>query len=403
MRRISDPLLFGLCLIATLLGLVAVFDAGYARSLAKDRGMIPAEFVSQLIFLGPSILLGFFVGGIRPEKLEKNARWLWYATIVALIAVEVVGVSQNGAKRWLGVGRASLQPAEFAKLTAVVYLAACLAGRKVWAETVRPAKHWSLWLDWNLGPKLRRWWPFATILLAALVVESEPDLGTAAILVATAFLMFLPGKVTKTSLLIGIVGGALGVGLIVQKQPYRMERITNHVHRWDKGVSDDAGYQTTQSEQGIADGGLTGVGIGRGRAKYFLPATTTDFIMGTIGEEAGLWGSLGVLALLGAITARLIVLARRAPSDFGSLMLYGIAAWFGIQTCTNFTMANGFLPAIGIPLPFFSSGGSSLLALWAAVGVAQAACVVPSPIREKPKKIKRVAHRKGARRAARVL
>ncbi len=386
MRRISDPLLFGLCLIATLLGLFAVFDAGYARSLAKDGGMVPREFVMQVVFLVVSVPLGFFLGGIRPEAWQKRAKLLWYLTIGALLAVEFVGVSQNGAKRWLGVGQFSLQPAEFAKLTAVMYLAACFAGRKAWKDARKTVRSFPLWLDRVAFPKAVRFWPFLTILVAAALIEIEPDLGTAAILVATGFLMFLPGGVSKTSMLIGVAGAVLGGYLLVQKQPYRMERITNHVHRWDKGVADDAGYQTTQSEQGMADGGVAGVGIGRGRAKYFLPATTTDFILATIAEETGLWGSLGILGLLGAITARLLWLARRARSDYGGLVLYGIAAWFGIQTCTNFMMANGFLPAIGIPLPFFSSGGSSLLALWAAVGVAQAACMAPRTVRERAKR-----------------
>ena len=385
MRRISDPLLFGLCLVATLLGLFVVFDAGYARSLAKDGGMVPREFTMQVVFLLLSVPLGFFLGGIAPEKWEKRARPLWYATILALFAVEFVGMSQNGARRWLGVGMFSLQPAEFAKLTAILYLAACFAKRAAWSEIPRKRiRDIPTWLDKWLGPKLFRWWPFFTILIAAAAIEMEPDLGTAAVLVATAFLMCLPGRVSRSSLLIGVVGAILGGYLLVQKQPYRMERITNHVHRWDKGVSDDAGYQTTQSEQGMADGGVTGVGIGRGRAKYFLPATTTDFIAATIGEETGLLGSLGVLALLGAITGRLAWLGYKARSTYGGLVLYGIAAWFGIQTCTNFMMANGFLPAIGIPLPFFSSGGSSLLSLWAAVGVAQSACMTPA--REKTKR-----------------
>ncbi len=378
MRRISDPLLFGLCLVATLLGLFVVFDAGYARSLAKDGGVVPREFAMQVLFLVLSVPLGFFVGGFRLDRLEGRAKPLWYATLVALAAVMVVGVSQNGARRWLGHGFAQIQPAEFAKLTAVLYLAACLAGRKGWAEVRKPFRDGPTWLDNVAVPKLTRLWPFFTVLVAAGLIEIEPDLGTAAILVATAFLMFVPGRVTFKSLLVGSLLSVLAVVTIVERQPYRVERIVNHVHRWEKGVSDDAGYQTTQSEQGMADGGVTGVGIGRGRAKYFLPATTTDFIAATIGEEAGLVGSLGVLALLGAITARLFVLGRKAPTEFGRLTLYGICAWFGVQTCTNFMMANGFLPAIGIPLPFFSSGGSSLLALWAAVGVAQAACLAPA-------------------------
>lgn len=385
MRRISDPMLFGLCLVASLFGLFAVLDAGYARSIASDKGTIPSEFIMQVVFLAPSVVLGFVLGGIRPEKIQKHARWIWYATILSLVAVEVIGVSQNGARRWLGVGRFSLQPAEFAKLTAVVYLAACLAGRKIWAEVRKPSRDAVTWLDNVAVPKLKRCWPFVTVLVAAALIETEPDLGTAAIVVATAFLMFLPGKVTKTSLLVGVAGLVLAGFVMVEKQPYRMERFLNHSKRWDKGVADDAGYQTTQSEQGIADGGVTGVGIGRGRAKYFLPATTTDFILATIGEETGLLGSLGVLALLGAITGRIFYLARKAPTEFGSLLLYGIAAWFGIQTCTNFMMANGFLPAIGIPLPFFSSGGSSIISLWAAVGVAQAALRAPAVAREKTK------------------
>ena len=378
MKRISDPLLFGLCLCATLLGLFTVFDAGYARSLAKDGGMIPHEFTMQVVFLSLAVPLGLVLGGVRLEKWERASRPLWLATILALAAVMVVGVAQNGARRWLGVGQFSLQPAEFAKLAAILYLAACLKGRKSWAEVRRPARDVPTWLDNVAVPKIARWFPFLTVLLGASLIEVEPDLGTAALLVATGFLLLLPGRVSGGSLLLGVAGVALAGTFLVYRQPYRIERFLNHSHRWEVGVADDAGYQTTQSEQGMADGGLTGVGIGRGRAKSFLPATTTDFILATVAEEAGLVGSLGVLALLGAITARLYVLARRAPTEYGSLVLYGICAWFGVQTCTNFMMANGFLPAIGIPLPFFSSGGSSLLALWAAVGVAQAASLAPS-------------------------
>lgn len=406
MRRISDPLLFGLCLTATLLGLFVIFDAGYARTLAKDGGILPHEFMMQIFFLVVSVPLGFFLGGIRPDRWERAARPLWIVTVLSLAAVLVVGVSQNGARRWLGVGQASLQPAEFAKLTAILYLAACLRGRKAWEEVRRPWRDMPTWLDNVAVPKLVRWWPFLTVLLAAALIEVEPDLGTAAVLATTAFLLFIPGRVSKGSLALGVASAALLATFLVYKEPYRIQRFLDHPHRWERDVADDGGYQTTQSEQGMADGGVAGVGIGRGRAKYFLPATTTDFIGATIGEETGLWGSLGVLTLLGAITARLYVLATKAPSEYGRLVLYGICAWFGIQTCTNFMMANGFLPAIGIPLPFFSSGGSSLLALWAAVGVAQAACLAPAPARESvaraPRKRRVVKTRKAAPRVARA-
>lgn len=398
MRRISDPLLFGLCLIATFCGLFAVFDAGYARSISSDKGVIPMEFQMQVVFTVVSIPLAFVLSGIRPEKWQRAAKPLWVATLVALAAVLVIGVAQNGARRWLGVGRFSLQPAEFAKLTGIVFFAACLAGREAWEKVRKPyGKRPGDWLDNVAVPKIKRIFPFLTVLVAAVLIEKEPDMGTAAVLVVTICLMFLPGRVSRTSL--ACVVALLGIGGLgmVAGQGYRIDRIRTHLQRWDKDVVDGTGYQTTQSEQGQADGGVTGVGIGRGRAKSFLPATTTDFIGATIGEETGLIGSLAVLGLLAAITARLAWLAGKAKSEFGALVLYGIAAWFGVQTCTNFMMANGFLPAIGIPLPFFSSGGSSLLALWAAVGVAQSALLPPLPKREKAQ------GRVPAQRAARVL
>ena len=255
MRRISDPLLFGLCLTATLLGLLVVFDAGYARALAKDGGMVPREFMMQALFMAVSVPLGFFLGGIRPNRWERAARPIWVATLTTLGAVLVVGVSQNGARRWLGVGQASLQPAEFAKLAAILYLAACLRGRKSWQEVRKPWRDGPTWLDNVAVPKFVRWWPFATVLLAAALIEVEPDLGTAAILATTAFLIFLPGRVSKGSLVIGVVGVAFLGTFLVCKEPYRIQRFLDHPHRWESGVADDGGYQTTQSEQGIADGG----------------------------------------------------------------------------------------------------------------------------------------------------
>jgi cell division protein FtsW len=131
----------------------------------------------------------------------------------------------------------------------------------------------------------------------------------------------------------------------------------------------DGGYQTVVSETALARGGLFGVGIGNGIAKHKLPAPTTDFVLATVGEEFGLLGVLVVVGLLAVVTWRLFWLAARAPDTFSRLALVGMAVWIGIQTCTSVTMVNGTLPPIGIPLPFVSYGGSSLLALWMGVGI----------------------------------
>jgi cell division protein FtsW len=239
-----------------------------------------------------------------------------------------------------------------------------------------------LWakLDATFVPKLKRFLPAVWVFLGVILIEREPDLGTAAVVAFTTFVMFILGGVTWRSL---VVGGALvlcGTFIMVKAQPYRMERILNHTQRWDAKNIDDIGFQTVQSELAQASGGIVGVGVGAGRAKHVIPATTTDFIMATIGEEFGLLGSVVVIGLLGALVARLLWLADRAKTRFGMLVLGGVGVWIGIQTCTNVMMANGLLPAIGIPLPFISSGGSSLIALWMAMGLCQAALrAVPVP------------------------
>jgi cell division protein FtsW len=211
-----------------------------------------------------------------------------------------------------------------------------------------------------------------------MVVEKEPDLGTAAIIAVTGFAMFVPGGVSKRSLAAAVVLAVSGCWLMIKHEPYRLERIENHIQRWSPKNVDDTSYQTVQSELAMATGGVTGIGVGNGRAKQVIPATTTDFIWATLAEEFGLAGSLVVLAVIAAFVWRLLQQSSRAPSRFGSLVLFGLGAWIGIQACVNVMMANGFLPAIGIPGPFLSSGGSGLIALWCAVGLSQS--VLSGPI-----------------------
>jgi cell division protein FtsW len=220
------------------------------------------------------------------------------------------------------------------------------------------------------------------ILVLAFKIEREPDLGTAAVILSIMMILFWLGGVSSKSMKILVVFGMIAtVGLMVL-EPYRLDRITNHYHRWDEKNVDDIGFQTTQSETAMAGGGLAGVGIGAGRAKHIIPAPTTDFVMATIGEEFGLIGSLITILVMGALVFRLIYLSRTVHSETAKLILLGVAAWLGVQSCVNVIMANGTAPAIGIPFPFISSGGSSLIALWIAMGVCQA-CVINAPVKEK--------------------
>jgi cell division protein FtsW len=272
-----------------------------------------------------------------------------------------------------------LQPAEFAKLTSVLYLAGVFANRKAWPKKIKPRKNFAQWADTVAVPKMLRAAPIVWVLLAALLIEAEPDLGTAAVVGFTAFLMMFVGGVTRKSLVVAVLLCVLGLTAVVVKEPYRLERITQHSDRWSQDNVDDTDFQTDQAETAMASGGAFGAGLGNGRAKHVLPATTTDFIMATVAEETGLFGSYILLAVLAALVLRLLRQAALTHDPFARMVLTGVAGWIGIQTCVNMMMANGFLPAIGIPLPFISSGGSSLIALWFALGLCQSV-LAPKPL-----------------------
>lgn len=378
MNRITtkvDPILFLLALIATILGLFVIYDAGFARSIQFDQGIIPREFKAQLVSTVLALGLGALVTMVPLKFWQRNRTWVFVLTLLALLATHApgLGVTQSGATRWIGLGPLQLQPSEFAKVGVILFLAGAFAVRKDWVQPRVPAGRWDVWLDRIAVPKLIRALPLLAVLVIVLKIELEPDLGTAAVVMMIAFVMMWVGGVTKKSMLIVACSGLVFAGLLAVKQPYRFERITGHMHRWESKNIDDVGYQTTQSEIHQASTGWKILGVGSGRAKHMLPGATTDFVLATVGEELGLFGVLSVMAVILLIVLRLLYLCQFATSKMGALILAGVAGWLSVQSCVNVMMANGALPPIGIPLPFFSSGGSSLIALWLAMGIAQAA------------------------------
>lgn len=371
--KLHDPWIYVFAGLATLMGLFFIFDAGYARSVQGDRGVLPPEFMQQFKYIVASCVAWVLGTSIGKDKWQKGSWVVLLINFGLLFAVMAVGTSMNGAKRWVF----GVQPSEFMKIATVVYLASVFANRKPWPK-LSPRRDWAHWLDTVMLPKLVRCLPGFLILAAVMLIEKEPDLGTGAVVAVTAFSMFILGGVSRKTLVVGVLLGLLGAYVMVRQEPYRWDRIVGHMHRWEAKNVDADSYQTVQSELAMATGGVFGVGVGAGRAKHVLPATTTDFIMATVAEEFGLVGALAVLGVLAALTMRLIYLAQRAASPYARLVLGGVACWFGIQTCVNVMMANAFMPAIGIPLPFFSSGGSSLVALWLAIGVCNSV-LAPAP------------------------
>ncbi|MBX3115351.1 MAG: FtsW/RodA/SpoVE family cell cycle protein [Fimbriimonadaceae bacterium] len=370
-----DYVLYGAAIIATLFGVLAVWDAGYAGAAAMGQ-LLPRQFISQTVFAVLGVVFGIGISKVSPKVWPKWAGLAMLFTVLMLVAVLFVGNTINGATRWFKLGPFSFQPSELAKLVCVMYLSAGLAKLQPWKQP--KIKNWAQRLDRVWWPKLKRGWPFVAVMFSVLLIEVEPDLATAMVIVAGSFLMLIVAGVSRKSLFtLAALGGAVVLMLVI-KEPYRLERITNHTSRWSENKIESIGFQTTQSETALASGGVIGVGLGQGRAKHTLPEPTTDFILSTIGEEMGLLGSLFAIALLGTISWRLYAQGMTRVSRYERLFMMGMACWISVQTVANVIMANGSVAAMGVPLPFFSAGGSSLLALWMGIGMAQSIIMSPN-------------------------
>ncbi len=365
---------FTLAVLATILsviGVLAIWDAGYARA-AANGSWIPRELLTHVPATIFAMLCAWGVSKIPSQKIAKVGWWAFWVSLAGLLLVFVPGLGKEiaGARRWIFIGPISIQPSEFAKVGVIIFLAATLATKPLWN---RPQTKDTIdWLDRVAVKSFVRALPFLAVMGLVLLVERSPDLDTAAVIALTAFAMLFIGRVSSKNLWTLGIAGVLALGYFAFQGGHRVQRLNNHFDRWSQANIDTIGFQTTQAEIAFASGGMTGVGLAEGRAKHTLPAPTTDFIFATIGEEFGLVGSLVVIALLGWLVWRLMSLANQSESLFGRLVLVGTAVWVGSQTCANIMMGNGTLPPMGIPLPFISGGGTSSIAIWIMLGLCQA-------------------------------
>lgn len=368
-----DVPLYLWALAASLLGIAAIWDAGMEQAAANNI-LIPGDVKVQVIALVISVLV--CIGAtFLPQKGWKKL--VWPALILSFVLLLWLEFgpgahSSRGAARWIRIGPLNFQPAEFAKLGAILFMAGILANRKPLPSLGRAAKHWSELADRVWVPFLGRIFPFVLVLALSVLVILQPDLATGAVIVVCMVGMLIAAGV-RARWITGLVAlMAVGGYFFVHKESYRLERITSHWSRWEKSVRNTVGYQTTESELAMARGGLIGMGMGQGEAKGSLPEVTTDFVMTTVAEEFGFLGTLVILGVLAGLTARLMQLAQKAE-PFPCLIITGVAVWIAVQASVNLMMANGILPPIGIPMPFVSAGGTSMLALWFALGVCQGA------------------------------
>jgi cell division protein FtsW len=274
------------------------------------------------------------------------------AVLLALVLVPGVGITVNGASRWLGYGPFSLQPSELAKLTVLLFAADLLARRAAWMDDIR------LTLV-----------PVASVFgMVALLLMLQPNLGTTLVLGAIVLsLLYIAGTPLVPLAGLATAGAVLASGLALWA-PYRRARVLAFLDPW--ADYQNTGYQNIQSLVGVASGGITGIGLGESRAKWgFLPYAHTDFIFANIGEELGLVGALFVVALFVGLCVLGARAALLAPDRFGMLLAAGVTVWFGVQAFVNIGAVIGILPITGVPLPFISFGSSAMLANMAAAGV----------------------------------
>jgi cell division protein FtsW len=348
-----DTLLFAAVASLVAIGLVMIFSASSAQAYADHRDT--AYYVKhQAVYLFAGLGLAYAAYRIDYRKLKNAAPYLLLLCVLSLIAVLVphVGVVVNGARRWIGAGMISLQPSEFAKIGLVVYLAAALS--------VRGDRITSLVR--GLAPLC------GLVFFMALLVLMEPDMGTASLLVFTAFAMFFAAGARVEHLAMIVLVTLPPVALTVLTSPYKRARIFAFINPWRD--AQNTGFHIVQSLLALGSGGFMGVGLGESRAKFFyLPEQYTDFIFSVLGEELGLVGTVAVVVLFIVFAYRAIRIAVAAPDRFGFFLASGCTAMIVIQAFVNIGVVTSSWPVTGVPLPFISFGGSSLIVSLVAVAL----------------------------------
>jgi cell division protein FtsW len=342
-------LIAGLCAF----GLVMVYSASEALGYAW-YGNPSYFFQRQFVWLGAGVPLMLVVSRVDYHRWARWSRPLGVATLVLLVMVLVphIGSERLGARRWFTLGPLSVQPSAVATLVAIVWFSRWLTERGAAMRVGRTARQYGVLL---------------TALLLAVVMER--DLGSAVVLAAIGVVLAALGGVRKRHLA-QISGGLLVLGyLAIHLESYRSSRL----HTFFSNPFNDplnAGFQLVQSLYALGSGGLGGVGLGNSIQKFqWLPEAHTDFIFAIIGEELGLIGCLAVVAAFFLLGWRGVRTSMRAPDGFGALLAGGIVAWICIQAFVNMGAVTNVLPTTGIPLPFISSGGTSLLMTLVACGV----------------------------------
>ena len=353
---LNNPIDFTLLIVILLLlslGLTMVLSASSPSALAED-GNSYSYFFKQAIFAVAGLCMMWFISKIDYRFYKKYYILAYIVAIISLVAVIAIGREVNGAKRWIYFTDAlSFQPSELVKFLMIIFYAALLTKNRDRLE------------------KYGKGFWFHIILVAPIIalLLLEPHFSSSIVIIGiVAVMMIVAGCKFWHFLVTGAVVGVPAIIGLVALAPYRLQRVITFLDPWQDATGD--GWQVIQSLYAIGSGGLFGAGLGESKQKYlYIPEPHNDFIFSILGEELGFIGCAIVLILFAIFIWRGILIAMRAPDMFGSLIAVGITAQVAIQVIINIAVVTSSMPATGMPLPFFSYGGSSLFILLCEMGV----------------------------------
>ncbi len=355
LTRRRNPVDGSLIIILILLlsaGLLVLFSATYFSATGNRL----SEVFKQLIGIG----LGAAACMVTSRIPYRFWRQTWVvvtglvvsAVLLVLVIIPGIGVYINGSRRWLNLGGLSFQPSELAKFAIVLYMATALS---------------------YAGPKVKRLWSGLVPVLIVpgvtfLLILEQPNLSTAGSIMIVSLILIIMAGAKWRHILLMLVGGVSVGAFYAWSEPYRRRRLLSFRNPF--AMMSDEGYQLSQSLIAFGSGGVFGMGLGQGRQKYaYLPYPESDFIFAIVGEDFGMLGCLCVIALFVALMIAGYRVAIACRDKFGALLAAGITSSITVQAFLNMGVVVGILPTTGLPLPFFSAGGTSISITMAAMGV----------------------------------
>ncbi len=365
MRRNFWMLLIAFFLLI-IIGTSNVFSSTFVENMAEG-GSAYGHLIRQGVYLSLGLVPALFVYKKDYHMWKKWSVRLFVFTVILLVAVLAAGIVVNGARRWLGAGGFTFQPSEIAKLVVILFTADKLAplwDKKGHIEFFSPL---SAFFPSQTGKEPRwkriRFVPHPLLLpplLLGILVFRQPDAGTALVILFLPLVMFWVSGASILKAKVPLLA-TLAVGIVyLLSAPYRMNRIISWYDPWS--YEKTLGYQTVQGLIAIGSGGIMGQGLGEGISKFsYLPEAHTDFAFAVLAQEWGMRGSIFMLVLFSMIIYFGCNCAWNTRDTFGKLLTVGITMYFGGQGMINLAMVSGILPVVGVPLPFISYGGTSLL------------------------------------------